>query len=114
MFAQQDALLARVGPDQMPPNAEQILSGMTPQQAAAWWANQAGYREFMMQHGLPGPKVDACLADSARLTEVTKVNQTAVDDLNVQGTPTFFINGAKVEAGEWAQLEPLLRNAGAR
>jgi protein-disulfide isomerase len=32
----------------------------------------------------------------------------------VNGTPSFFINGKKVDAGSWEQLEPLLKAAGAR
>ena len=112
MFASQDNMLNRV--QSLTPEQQQPLANMTPQQAAAWWAQTAGYREFMMQHGMPGPKADACLADGAKMAEITKVNQKAIDELSVQGTPTFFINGAKAEAGEWAQLEPLLRGAGAR
>jgi protein-disulfide isomerase len=29
----------------------------------------------------------------------------------VTGTPTFFINGEKQQAANWAELEPLLRGA---
>ena len=36
----------------------------------------------------------------------------AKDD--VQGTPTFFVNGRKIDAISWADLEPVLQNAGAR
>jgi protein-disulfide isomerase len=30
----------------------------------------------------------------------------------VTGTPTFFVNGKKVGAMEWSELEPELRKAG--
>jgi len=112
MFAAQDASYKRL--EAIPQNYQQILAGMTPQQAAAWWADQAGYREFMMQHGVPGPKADACLKDTAVLTSLTQLNEKATGELGVNGTPTFFINGNKAEASDWATLEPLLRNAGAR
>ncbi len=112
MFAAQDASYKRL--EALPGNYQQILAGMNPQQAAAWWADQAGYREFMMQHGVPGPKIDACLKDSAVYTSLTKLNEKATGELGVQGTPTFFINGNKADASDWATLEPILRNAGAR
>ena len=38
-----------------------------------------------------------------------KINETAVNRDKVGGTPTFMINGQKVEAGTWAELEPMLR-----
>jgi protein-disulfide isomerase len=112
MFAAQDASYKRL--EALPGNYQQILAGMTPQQAAAWWADQAGYREFMMQHGVPSAKVDTCLNDKAVLGSLSKLNEKATGELGVNGTPTFFINGNKTDASDWAMLEPLLRNAGAR
>jgi protein-disulfide isomerase len=32
--------------------------------------------------------------------------------LGVQGTPTFFVNGAKVQAHDWAELDAEIRKAG--
>jgi protein-disulfide isomerase len=40
------------------------------------------------------------------------MNQRAVNEDGVQGTPTFLINGERVEgAVDWASLEPRLRAA---
>jgi protein-disulfide isomerase len=36
----------------------------------------------------------------------------AASDRGVQGTPTFFVNGNKVDAYDWATLEPFLKEAG--
>ena len=112
MFAAQNASYKRL--KGLPQNYQQILANMTPAQAASWWADQAGYREFMMQHGVPSAKVDSCLADKEVLGSLSKLNEKATGELGVQGTPTFFINDNKADASDWATLEPLLRNAGAR
>lgn len=84
----------------------------TPQQVATAWADLLGYVDFFKQRGLPEDKVRACLADGKALDRILAVMK-AGDAMGVTGTPSFFINGAKAEAVSWAQLEPLLKAAGA-
>ena len=36
------------------------------------------------------------------------------EEVGVAGTPTFTLNGSKVEANQWGGLEPILQRAGAR
>ena len=36
----------------------------------------------------------------------------AGSDKGVTGTPTFFVNGKKVPAYDWATLQPFLKDAG--
>ena len=39
--------------------------------------------------------------------------QAANQQYNVSGTPTFILNGRKLEnVGDWAQLQPALKAAG--
>jgi protein-disulfide isomerase len=36
----------------------------------------------------------------------------AAEYRGVRGTPTFFVNGQRVDAVDWATLEPFLKKAG--
>ncbi len=36
------------------------------------------------------------------------------EELEVSGTPTFFLNGQRIDGTRWADIEPALQQAGAR
>lgn len=88
------------------------LQGKTPNQAAAAWADYLGYVEFVKQRGMPEAKARACLADAAALQELIGLMSTG-DGPAVRGTPTFFLNGTKVEGVTWNDVEAALKRAGA-
>jgi protein-disulfide isomerase len=67
--------------------------------------------EFAKARGLPGAKFEACMADAASFEALTKRQQAAVDTYNVQGMPTFLMNGKKIEGTTWAQIEPQIKSA---
>lgn len=68
--------------------------------------------EFAKPRGLPRAKFDACMADQGTLDALTKRQQAAVDQYQIQGTPTFLLNGKKVEnVSNWALLEPKIKEA---
>lgn len=67
--------------------------------------------EFAKVRGLPGAKFEACMADAASFEALTKRQQAAVDTYQVQGTPTFLLNGKKIEGTTWAQIEPQIKSA---
>lgn len=58
--------------------------------------------------GLTSAQIDACLTDIAEINRITAMQG------QIDGTPTFFLNGQRVAPNDWAQLQPLLRAAGAR
>ncbi|HSM52764.1 MAG TPA: DsbA family protein, partial [Erythrobacter sp.] len=41
-------------------------------------------------------------------------SQQQATELGVSATPTFFLNGRKLDVNQWEALEPILQNAGAR
>jgi protein-disulfide isomerase len=96
------------------PQVLQQLQQMPPPQAAAGFAEATGMVDFMKQRGVPEAQVRACLADQKKIEEIAKVNADGANVYGVNSTPTFFINGAKTDANNWADLEPLLQKAGAR
>ncbi|WP_426264013.1 thioredoxin domain-containing protein [Sphingomonas sp. PWP1-2] len=88
------------------------LQGKTPNEAAAAWGDYLGYVEFVKQRGIPEAKARACIADKAALDEIIGMMSKG-DGAAVTGTPTFIINGAKVDGVTWADVEAALKRAGA-
>jgi protein-disulfide isomerase len=109
MFAAQSTFLDRV-----PPEFPASLQGKSIEQQAAAWAEVTGYLAFVVQRGVPEGEARKCLADGARIAEIDKRLRKASADYHIEVTPTFILNGSKLEtAGNWQQLEPRLTEAGA-
>jgi protein-disulfide isomerase len=78
------------------------------------FARVSGRDEFVTQRGISREALAQCLADPRKVEAADKVRKDAFEKYNVQGTPSFFINGKIVEGvASWADLEPELRAAGA-
>lgn len=73
-------------------------------------AETGGLIALAARAGVTQQKAKQCLADKAGQDRLGQMNKAAAD-LGVKGTPTFFLNGAKVEAHDWSALEPLIRGA---
>ena len=71
----------------------------------------SGITSLAASQGLPAAQANKCLADTAAMTRLEQIVERG-RDLGVKGTPTFFVNGAKVDAGDWPSLEPFLKKAG--
>ena len=74
-------------------------------------AEIGGITQLAAGAGVTPAAAKQCLADTAALDRLGQM-EAAAEALGVQGTPTFFINGAMVHALDWAELEPLIRQAG--
>lgn len=80
-------------------------------------AEIGGFYDFFAARGLSRDQAQQCLADEAKYTKIAENSDTQSRDLEVTGTPTFFINGRKIDTGgqaPWNVVEPLLQQAGAR
>ena len=89
----------------------QQFDTLSPAQKAAAIVRAAGLGPFFQQRGMTPAQIDQCLADPQRLRRLAGVTQTALGTYHVEGTPTFFINGRQVNAGDWPTLEARLRAA---
>lgn len=77
-------------------------------------ASATGLIDFFAARGLSADQARSCLSDGAKIEAMAEaVGQKAQED-EVAGTPTFMLNGAKIDALSWEQLEPILQRAGAR
>ena len=75
-------------------------------------AELTGLYGFMAARGLPKTQADTCLSDQAAIDKLTAHQDRAVNQEQVNGTPSFFINGqAQADIAEWSKLEPRLRAA---
>ncbi|MGK6318903.1 DsbA family protein [Sphingomonas sp. DT-204] len=91
------------------------LQGKPPGQVATAWAEKMGLIDFVKQRGVPEAKARACLTDQKAIDALAKVTNDAGASGLVTGTPTFILNDKPVEGVvAWSQVEPALRNAGAR
>jgi protein-disulfide isomerase len=95
----------------LPQDQYQQLQNLPPIQRNATIAHITGLDEFFRQRGMPGSKVQSCLADPAVLNKLDAILQLGNKD-GITGTPNFMINGKlHPEAGDWKTLEPMLRAA---
>lgn len=106
LYASQSEWLGRV--QQVPQEQLAQVENMPAVQRAAFLVKAAGLDQFFRQRGIPQAKLDACLADQQALEALANLTAQGNNE-GVTGTPTFFINGSKVEAGRWSDLEPAIR-----
>ena len=114
MFQNQDDMEKKLADSQATTALQRSLQGADPGKIATAWAEYLGYIDFVKQRGIPEAQARACLNDSKDLDEITKGMQDASQNKGVNGTPTFFLNGQKLDdVATWPQLEPHLKAAGA-
>jgi protein-disulfide isomerase len=86
---------------------KQRIMGLPAAEAYAQVAEAGGLMELAAQHGVTAERGRQCLGDQAGLQQLERLAQAA-EALGVQGTPTFFLNGRKLDVNSWAEIEPLL------
>ena len=109
LYADQPTWIAKL--QALPADVQQQLQSMSPQQQAATLVRAGELDQFFRVRGMPEARIAACLADAQGLQSLVAGTQRANEE-GVTGTPTFFINGKKIEdAASWAALEPSQRTA---
>lgn len=129
------ARLVRCGqPESVHPLAEQVWlnfdSVMAPLQADQSLLGQAlslpeeqryvtvaeayGLLDFFAARGISRDQARACLSDGQEVLAIANRSDEQSRALNVNSTPTFFLNGRQLEERSWDQLEGVLQQAGAR
>ncbi|MBI1403060.1 MAG: thioredoxin domain-containing protein [Porphyrobacter sp.] len=98
-FANQDAL---AGLDQVPADQRYVQFGQL-----------TGLYDFFAARGISEDQARSCMGDMAALDRISKHSADYSED-GINQTPTFVLNGNKLEASSWAELEPQLQRAGAR
>ncbi len=96
------------------PEAVQAAAQLPVDQRFARIAEVTGLLDFFAARGLSAEQARTCLTDEAKIQTLVQTAEAQGKENNVTGTPTFLLNGKKLDENQWAQLEPLLQRAGAR
>jgi protein-disulfide isomerase len=108
-FAYQPHIFAKEA-SQTKAMAEAVTKAPESQQAYIL-AGQIGYLDFVKTQGIDDARARACLADMPTAEAIGKMNARADDEYKLDGTPTFLIDGKKVDAVGWPELEADLQAA---
>jgi protein-disulfide isomerase len=95
----------------LPQEQLQQTQTMSPTDRARFMVQATGLDQFFRQRGMPEARINSCLADNAGLTRLADITTRGAEQFQVQGTPTFFVNGEKVDADSWPEVEQRLRGA---
>lgn len=75
-------------------------------------ARLAGLDEFARKRGMPSSRFEACMRNQAEIDRLTRMQQAAADSFRVSGTPTFVLNGRRLDGvTSWPALQPRLQEA---
>lgn len=96
------------------PQAVQAAAQLPIDQRFAAIAEVTGLLEFFAARGLSADQGRACLSDGAKIEALVKTTEANSAKDNITGTPTFFLNGQRLEGTTWEVIEPQLQRAGAR
>ena len=77
-------------------------------------AEELGLINHFQQLGISEDQAKTCLSKEATAEKLMTDTQTAVDQHDIQGTPTFLLNGKRIDGTNWAMVEAALKEAGAR
>jgi protein-disulfide isomerase len=112
VFANQEDMYAKIqGAGEA---AQKAVGEGPPAQRFIGYANLAGLTDFFAARGLAKPQAEACLADVSKAQGFADATEKDAATFAIQGTPTFLINGTKVEANTWPGIKAELERAGAR
>jgi protein-disulfide isomerase len=115
MYADQENWVAKI--QAATPEQQQALGTMGPEKEFAAIADLAGFKQWAAMRGIPAAKIDACLTDQKAVNQLVQMNNDAVSQFNIPGTPSFVINGKLVEmdgvpeAKIWPTLESKIKAA---
>ena len=92
------------------PAQQAEIEALPPPQRVERFAAMGGLDELA---GVAPAKAKACLADPKQHAALINLRKVAVEQHKLQGTPTFLVNGAKVDGvADWSALEPHLKAPG--
>lgn len=111
VWEEHDPILALL---QSNPQAVQAAENLPLNQRFAAIAEATGLLEFFAARGLSADQGRTCLADTAKIEALVANTRAQADEDKVTGTPTFFLNGQRLEGTAWELVEPQLQRAGAR
>lgn len=77
-------------------------------------AELAGLIDFFGARGIAREQAETCLADSGAAQALAQATESKSKALDISGTPTFLINGSKIDLNTWPKIKERLEELGAR
>jgi protein-disulfide isomerase len=77
-------------------------------------AQAAGMSDFFASRGIALDQGKACFAKPGAAEELVRQTETQGKEYNITGTPTFLLNGKKLDTNSWPEIKAALEKAGAR
>lgn len=96
------------------PQAVEAAGALPTNQRFAAIAQATGLLDFFAARGVSADQGVTCLTDAAKMEALVKSTEANSAKDQIQGTPTFFLNGKRLEGTTWEMVEPQLQRAGAR
>ncbi|HEV2867353.1 MAG TPA: thioredoxin domain-containing protein [Allosphingosinicella sp.] len=97
--------------DRLDQNEQQQIQALPPEQQLAPLARAMELDSFFARRGMPESRQTQCLGNIQAAQRLADNANRAANEEGVQGTPTFFINGEKLDVSDWAGVEGRLRAA---
>lgn len=77
-------------------------------------AGVAGLDDFYAARGIAREQTQTCLADASAAEDLVQVTSAQGEEHGITGTPSFLINGQKVDINSWPDIKARLESMGAR
>ncbi|WP_419825625.1 thioredoxin domain-containing protein [Sphingomonas sp.] len=106
IYAQQQEWIGNV--QNMTPADQKRIQSLPQAQQFQALARAMGLNAFAGQRGIPKAKADQCLSDQAQQDRLVQIRNDAQTKYQIEGTPTFLMNGDVIGSYEWAGLKPKL------
>ncbi len=94
--------------------AQEAAFSQPPEKRGLAIAELAGMTDFFAARGIAKEQAASCLADTAKATALAAASTEQGEKLKIEGTPTFLVNGAKLDVNTWPLLKVELEKLGAR
>jgi protein-disulfide isomerase len=78
------------------------------------FADRSGLLDFFAARGVSRDQAAVCLSDPAAMQSLANRLVAQNEKDGITGTPTFFLNGSRLEETDWADVQAALQRAGAR
>jgi protein-disulfide isomerase len=112
VFANQPQIFEKVQAAGQP--AFEAALGQSDERRGVALGQITGLTEFFAARGISKDQAEQCLADHQTASEIARKAQEQGVEYDIQGTPTFLINGTKIEDNTWEGVKTRLQAAGAR
>lgn len=109
IYAQQSKWIAQV--QATPKPRQDALKTLPKDKQLAEMASMAGLPAIGVASGIPAARINQCLADTNQAETLMAYARKASAEHGVKGTPTFFINGQRVDGADWPTVEAGLKAA---